>query len=97
MALRGISSLYLNRVVTKEVAFRLSSENNFFLKRHYIISLARVNRYSLRKKYGKILSEDMFEEQDQIFRASVDNDFSYVRQLEKMPHKELIRELNGYA
>lgn len=97
MALRGISSLYLNHVVKNEVVFRLSSENNFFLKRHYLISLARANRHSLRKKFGKVLSEDIFEEQDQLFRASAGNDFSYVRQSEKMPHKELIRELNGYA
>jgi hypothetical protein len=97
IALRGISSLYLNHVVKNEVVRRLSSEDNFFLRRHYLISLARANRHSLRKKYEKILSEDIFEEQDQLFRASVGDDFTYIRQSEKVSHKDLIRELNGYA
>lgn len=97
IALRGISSLYLNHIVTKEVAVRLSTERNFFLRRHYLISLAKANRYLLRKQYSKILSLEVFEEQDQLFRVSVDNNFAYVRQSEKMTHKDLIRELSGYA
>lgn len=98
IAIRGISSIYLNVRVTDEVIKKLAIENNFFLKRHYLISLSKCSRYKIKKNQFAIpLNEEILNDHSELYKLSGDKDFSFVRQSEKQSQRVLIKELCDYA
>jgi hypothetical protein len=98
IAIRGVSAIYRNTKSKKEIVEMLSKEESFFLRRHYIVALAKCSQYKIKKmRSGEKINNEILEEHGLLYRQSNEQDFMYIRRSEKQFQRILIKELNGYA
>jgi hypothetical protein len=97
-SIRGISAVYLNKKGKNEIIDLISKDNSFFLQRHFIVALSMTKPDVLIKKnwIDKVLP-DFRGHHGALYKSSLKEDFSYVRQSERLSQRVLIKELNNYA
>ncbi|MGZ3814397.1 MAG: RNA-directed DNA polymerase [Mucilaginibacter sp.] len=97
-SIRGISAVYLNQKAKNEIINLISKDNSFFLQRHFIIALSMTEPGILMKKnWADKVLPDFRGHHRALYNSSLKEDFSYVRQSERLSQRILIKELSNYA
>jgi hypothetical protein len=97
-SIRGISAVYLNQKGRNKIIHLISRDNSFFLQRHFIIALSKTKPDLLIKNNwrDKVLP-DFRGHHHALHKLSSEENFSYVKNSERLSQRILIKELNNYA
>ncbi len=96
--IRGISAVYLNKKAKKSIINLLSRNNSHFFQRHLIIALSEMKPdILLQNDISEKIIPDFKGQHQNLYKLSLNANFLYVKEHERITQRELIQELKNYA